>query len=115
MSGITRQSIVSVAVLAAFSAILFGCGRSAPEKETDAQPDAPGDVEAEIMEPDKLGELFSKADTLFSEGSTNDAVACLEQGLADPELAAISSSVVRELAHFGKNITPFLPEGFPKI
>ena len=87
MSGITRQSIVSVAVLAAFSAILFGCGRSAPEKETDTQPDAPGDVEAEIMEPDKLGELFSKADTLFSEGSTNDAVACLEQGLADPELA----------------------------
>lgn len=34
---------------------------------------------------------------------------------ADPELAAISSSVVRELAHFGKDITPFLPEGFPKI
>ena len=30
---------------------------------------------------------------------------------ADPHLAAISSSVVRELAHFGKDITPFLPKG----
>ena len=31
---------------------------------------------------------------------------------ADPQLAAISSSLVRELAHFGKDITPFLPEGY---
>jgi len=30
---------------------------------------------------------------------------------ADPELAAISSSIVRELAHFGQDIQPFLPEG----
>lgn len=29
---------------------------------------------------------------------------------ADPKLADISSSVVRELAHFGHDITPFLPE-----
>ena len=28
---------------------------------------------------------------------------------ADPSLAAISSTVVRELAHFGHDITPFLP------
>ena len=28
---------------------------------------------------------------------------------ADPALAAISSSVVRELAHFGRDISPFLP------
>jgi len=27
-----------------------------------------------------------------------------------PEFASISSSVVRELAHFGRDITPFLPE-----
>lgn len=27
-----------------------------------------------------------------------------------PELASISSSVVRELAHFGRDITPFLPK-----
>ena len=31
---------------------------------------------------------------------------------ANPELAAISSSVVRELAHFGHDIKPFLPEGY---
>jgi pantetheine-phosphate adenylyltransferase len=31
---------------------------------------------------------------------------------AEPALAAISSSVVRELAHFGKDITPFLPDGY---
>ena len=31
---------------------------------------------------------------------------------ADPQMAAISSSVVRELAHFGKDIKPFLPEGY---
>lgn len=31
---------------------------------------------------------------------------------ADPKLASVSSSIVRELAHFGKDITPFLPEGY---
>lgn len=31
---------------------------------------------------------------------------------AEPALAAISSSVVRELAHFGKDISPFLPDGY---
>ncbi len=30
---------------------------------------------------------------------------------ADPALADISSSIVRELAHFGHDITPFLPKG----
>lgn len=29
----------------------------------------------------------------------------------EPSLAAVSSSVVRELAHFGQDIAPFLPEG----
>ena len=29
----------------------------------------------------------------------------------EPRLAPVSSSVVRELAHFGKDITPFLPAG----
>ncbi len=29
----------------------------------------------------------------------------------EPALACISSSMVRELAHFGKDIRPFLPEG----
>ena len=31
---------------------------------------------------------------------------------AEPQLASLSSSLVRELAHFGKDITPFLPEGY---
>ena len=31
---------------------------------------------------------------------------------ADPRYASLSSSIVRELAHFGKDITAFLPEGF---
>jgi len=30
---------------------------------------------------------------------------------ADPQLSAVSSSIVRELSHFGKDIKPFLPEG----
>ena len=30
---------------------------------------------------------------------------------ADSQLSAVSSSIVRELAHFGKDIKPFLPEG----
>ena len=34
---------------------------------------------------------------------------------ADPALADISSSIVRELAHFGHDITPFLPKGRPGI
>ena len=29
---------------------------------------------------------------------------------ARPELASLSSSVVRELQHFGHDITPFLPQ-----
>jgi len=29
---------------------------------------------------------------------------------ADPQLASVSSSVVRELAHFGRDIRPWLPE-----
>ena len=31
---------------------------------------------------------------------------------ADPSLAYLSSSIVRELAHFGKDITPFLPTAY---
>ena len=34
---------------------------------------------------------------------------------AAPELAAVSSSLVRELAHFGKDVTPFLPEDYSSI
>ena len=30
---------------------------------------------------------------------------------SEPEWACISSSVVKELMHFGKDITPYLPEG----
>ena len=30
----------------------------------------------------------------------------------EPLWAAVSSSLVRELAHFGKDVTPFLPEGY---
>ncbi|MBR0432737.1 MAG: pantetheine-phosphate adenylyltransferase [Bacteroidaceae bacterium] len=53
----------------------------------------------------------------LSMADVNRQLAAIETVIlfADPELAAISSSVVRELAHFGKDITPFLPEGFPKI
>lgn len=32
---------------------------------------------------------------------------------ADPELASISSSMVRELMHFGRDVTPFLPVAHP--
>ena len=32
---------------------------------------------------------------------------------ADPELASISSSMVRELMHFGRDVTPFLPVARP--
>ena len=31
---------------------------------------------------------------------------------AEPQLASISSSVVRELKHFGRDISKFLPEGY---
>ena len=29
----------------------------------------------------------------------------------EPELTSVSSTIVRELLHFGKDVTPFLPEG----
>ncbi len=29
----------------------------------------------------------------------------------EPELTSISSTIVRELLHYGKDVTPFLPEG----
>ena len=31
--------------------------------------------------------------------------------LTEPELTSISSTIVRELLQFGKDVTPFLPEG----
>lgn len=31
---------------------------------------------------------------------------------AEPQSASISSSVVRELKHFGRDISKFLPEGY---
>lgn len=30
----------------------------------------------------------------------------------EPELTSVSSTIVRELLHYGKDVTPFLPEGF---
>ena len=35
--------------------------------------------------------------------------------LADPNISGISSSVVRELHHFGRDITPWLPQGLNYI
>lgn len=29
----------------------------------------------------------------------------------EPELTSVSSTIVRELLHYGKDVTPFLPEG----
>ena len=31
--------------------------------------------------------------------------------LTEPELTSVSSTIVRELLHYGKDVTPFLPEG----
>ena len=46
---------------------------------------------------DRLNELFMKADTLFSGGSTNEALASLEDALADPELAGERQQVFNML------------------
>ena len=35
--------------------------------------------------------------------------------LADPKLSAVSSSVVRELHHFGRDISPWIPQGLTYI
>ena len=35
--------------------------------------------------------------------------------LADPKLSAVSSSVVRELHHFGRDISPWIPRGLTYI
>jgi pantetheine-phosphate adenylyltransferase len=47
----------------------------------------------------------------LSMADVNRQLAAIETVIlfADPELAAISSSVVRELAHFGRDISAFLP------
>ena len=35
--------------------------------------------------------------------------------VADSTLAAVSSSLVRELAHFGHDVSPYLPEGYTPV
>ena len=89
------HSTASVIVMASVAALICGCWDRGPkEKSPDAQAEVSEEGEAlEPMEPDKLGELFSRADELLSGGATNDAIACLEQGLADPELEGRRQSV----------------------
>ena len=43
----------------------------------------------------------------------NRKLACIETILlfTEPELTSVSSTIVRELLHYGKDVTPFLPEG----
>ena len=108
---------LALAPLALAVAFLTGCNRQEPAPQPAPQP-APGQPEAvapqveapeeevEPMEPDRLGELFMKADSLYMEGSTNEALASLEQGLADPELAndrqQIFSMLVRMFVYAGR-------------
>ena len=112
-----KNSFLPLAPLALAVAFLTGCNRQEPAPQPAPQP-APGEPEAvapqveapeeevEPMEPDRLGELFMKADSLYMEGSTNEALASLEQGLADPELAndrqQIFSMLVRMLVYAGR-------------
>ena len=53
------------------------------------------DYEYEIMQAD-FNRHFGQVETIFLP--------------ADPKLALISSSLVRELEHFGKDVTAFLPK-----
>ncbi len=48
------------------------------------------------------------ATTDYADTPTNIETVIL---LSDPTMSAISSSVLRELHHFGRDITPWLPEG----
>ena len=74
-------------VMASIATLLCGCGgRDSKAKPSDAQAEVSETGEEFEPEPDKLGELFSRADEFLSNGATNDAIACLEKGLTDPEL-----------------------------
>ncbi len=86
---------VGAIMMAGVAVLLCGCGgRDSKVKSTDGQAEvSETGGESEPMEPDKLGELFSRAEELLSGGATNDAIACLEQGLADPELEGRRPSV----------------------
>ncbi len=102
-----------LAPLALAVAFLVGCGRtdsngkpsSGEEADQAVQADAVTEM-AEPMEVDKLNELFMQADNLYMGGSTNEALACLEKGLDDPEFAndrqQIFGMLVRMLVYAGR-------------
>ena len=58
-----------------------------------------------------LGDVYKRQEETIAD--INRKLAGIETILlfTEPELTSISSTIVRELLQFGKDVTPFLPEG----
>ncbi len=99
---IRNMSAIVLPAALALAAVVSGCGPSSGKTSgADSQNEPAGAPLSEenagpTME-DRLNELFMKADTLFSGGSTNEALASLEDALADPELAGEKQQVFNML------------------
>ncbi len=107
-----RLPALVLAPLAILSVFLAACGRSPSGTQA---PTGEGTVQSEPVEAGEpagpsgdgmLDNLFLQADSLLSGGATNEALACLEQGLAASESAAdrqqIFNMIVRMLVFVGR-------------
>ena len=99
---IRNMSAIVLPAALALAAVVSGCGPSSGKTSgADSQNEPAGaplsEENAGPTVEDRLNELFMKADTLFSGGSTNEALASLEGALADPELAGEKQQVFNML------------------
>lgn len=78
--------------------VFSGCGRNAvPERQNGQDSQTVETAGENAAEARPIDTLFRQADELYSGGATNEAIACLESGLADPQLAADRQQVFNML------------------
>ena len=109
------RNLSAIIVPAALALAMSGCwpfsGKAVKNPDEPEAQDGRGDafVSEEVAVPgaeDRLNELFTKADSLLSGGSTNEALACLEGALDDPELSGerqqVFNMLIRMLTFAGR-------------
>ncbi len=102
---IRNISVIILPAALALATAMSGCWPfSGKNGKTSGGPDSQNGSSDAISEEnagptaeDRLNELFMKADSLFSGGSTNEALSCLEGALTDPELAGEKQQVFNML------------------
>ncbi len=103
----SRLSTLLMAASLALTVALTGCGRQSKPNDNPGGADAAQAGENEgPTEIDRLNEVFTRADELYSGGDTNGAIESLDKALADPELSGerqqIFNMLVRMMTFSGR-------------